>query len=139
MKKKKAESEFLTVEDGESVKIKSLREIKLVTKTGFGGEEKEVVRLVVDVDTDEGVRTKKFDNGTQRFAQELEAKGVDVGCSFTLSRAGQQTKTRYTVSDVAKAGGAVAPATAPAPASAVAPASAPATPAATPPTPASAG
>lgn len=127
MKKKKAESEFLTVEDGDSVKIKTLREIKLVTKTGFGGEEKEVIRLVVDVDTDEGVRTKKFDNGTQRFAQELEDKGVDVGCSFTLSRAGQQTKTRYTVSDVAKASGTGAPATAPA------------TPAATPPTPAPAG
>lgn len=115
--KKKAESAFLSLEDGESVKILALKSIKVVTKAGFGGEEKEVLRLKVEVDTSEGKREKDFDNGTQRFAQELQDKGVTVGSAFTLSRTGQQTKTRYTVSDVTKPGAAApAPASTPAPA-----------------------
>jgi hypothetical protein len=100
--KKKADSQFVSLEDGESTKILKLKELKMVTKAGFGGEEKEVLRLIVDVDTTEGVRTKSFDNGTQRFAQELREKGVTIGSGFTLSRAGLQTKTRYTISDVVK-------------------------------------
>lgn len=98
--KKKAESQFLSFEDGESIKILKLRELKEITKAGFGGEEKTVLRFVVDVDTSEGVKTKNFDNGTQRFAQEVREKGVKIGSSFTISRAGLQTKTRYTISDV---------------------------------------
>lgn len=98
--KKKADSQFVSLEDGESVKISKLRELKMITKAGFGGEEKEVLRLVVDVETAEGLRTKNFDNGTQRFAQELRDKGVKIGSGFTITRAGLQTKTRYTISDV---------------------------------------
>ena len=98
--KKKAESSFLSLADGESVVVKKLKDIKLITKTGFGGEEKEVLRLKCEVETSEGLRDKDFDNGTQRFAQELQEKNVLVGCSFTLTRAGTQTKTRYTVSNV---------------------------------------
>lgn len=110
IEKKKAESSFLSLEDGESVVVKKLKDIKLVTKAGFGGEEKEVLRLKCLVETSEGDRDKDFDNGTQRFAQELQEKGVEVGCGFTITRTGEQTKTRYTVSDVKKPG-----ATAPAP------------------------
>lgn len=106
--KKKAESAFLSLEDGESVVVKKLKDIKVVTKAGFGGEEKEVLRLVCVVETSEGLRDKSFDNGTQRFAKELQDKGVTVGVGFTMTRAGQQTKTRYTISDVVAA----APATA---------------------------
>lgn len=118
--KKKAESQFVTLGDGESCKIVKLRELKMLTKAGYAGEEKEVLRLVVDVDTSEGIRTKFFDNGTQRFAQELREKGIDdVGYSFVLTRTGQQTKTRYTISDVKKADGtAVAPKAPEAPAAA---------------------
>ena len=58
------------------------------------------MRLVCEVETTEGTRDKSFDNGTQRFAKELQDKGVKVGVGFTLSRVGQQTKTRYTVSAV---------------------------------------
>ena len=100
--KKKAESQFLSLADGESVVVKKLKDIKLITKTGFGGEEKEVLRLKCEVETSEGLRDKDFDNGTQRFAKELQEKGVKVGCGFTLTRVGQQTKTRYTVSDVTR-------------------------------------
>ena len=98
--KKKAESQFLSLEDGESIVVKRLKDIKLVTKAGFGGEEKEVLRLKCEVETSDGLRDKDFDNGTQRFAKELQEKGVVVGGGFTLTRTGQQTKTRYTVSDV---------------------------------------
>lgn len=109
--KKKAESVFISLEDGESIKIQKLKEIKVITKAGFGGEEKEVLRLVCLVETTEGVREKQFDNGTQRFAQELQDKAIDLGSSFTITRTGLQTKTRYTLSDVKNA---VAPASAPA-------------------------
>lgn len=98
--KKKAESAFLSLADGESVVITKLKDIKLVTKAGFGGEEKEVLRLKCEVETSEGTRDKDFDNGTARFATEMQEKGVKVGCGFTLTRTGQQTKTRYTVSAV---------------------------------------
>jgi hypothetical protein len=98
--KKKAESTFVSLEDGESCRVVKLKEIKPVTKAGFGGEEKEVLRLVVDVETTDGIRNKNFDNGTQRFAQELREKGVQIGSGFTIARHGLQTKTRYEVSDV---------------------------------------
>ncbi|KKT20027.1 MAG: hypothetical protein UW07_C0044G0003 [Candidatus Nomurabacteria bacterium GW2011_GWF2_43_8] len=101
--KKKAESQFLSLDDGESVVINKLKDIKLVTKVGFGGDEKEVLRLKCEVETSEGTRDKDFDNGTQNFAKELQEKDVKVGCGFTLTRTGQQTKTRYTVSDVTPA------------------------------------
>lgn len=111
--KKKAESAFVSLEDGESIVIKKLKDIKLVTKAGFGGEEKEVLRLKCEVETSEGNRDKDFDNGTQRFAKEMQEKGVTIGCGFTLTRTGQQTKTRYTVSAVTGGAPVVAPATAP--------------------------
>ncbi len=98
--KKKAESTFISLEDGESIVIKKLKDIKLVTKAGFGGDEKEVLRLKCEVETSQGIRDKDFDNGTARFAKELQEKGVKIGGGFTLTRTGQQTKTRYTVSDV---------------------------------------
>ena len=98
--KKKADSAFLSLEDGETVVIKNLKDIKLITKAGFGGEEKEVLRLVCEVETSGGLREKAFDNGTQRFAKELQEKGVKPGCGFSLTRTGLQTKTRYTVSAV---------------------------------------
>lgn len=105
--KKKADSVFISLEDGETIVIKKLKDIKLVTKAGFGGEEKDVLRLVCEVDTAQGAREKTFDNGTQRFAKELQDKGVKPGLGFSLTRTGQQTKTRYTISNVT--GGATPP------------------------------
>lgn len=101
--KKKAESAFLSLEDGESMTVKRLKDIKVVTKAGYGGEEKEVLRLVCEVETSEGIREKSFDNGTQRFAKELQEKGLKIGDGFTITRNGLQTKTRYTLSDVRSA------------------------------------
>lgn len=115
IEKKKAESPFISLEDGESIVVKELKDIKLITKVGFSGEEKEVLRLKCLVETPEGPFLKDFDNGTQRFAQELQEQGVKIGCGFTLSRTGEQTKTRYTVSNVT-GGEAKAPAPAETPA-----------------------
>lgn len=98
--KKKANSEFVSLSNGESVEVK-LREIKIITKAGFGGTgEKEVLRLVCDVMTSDGLKTKKFDNGSQSFAQELSEKGVQIGWTFTITRNGEKEKTRYTISGV---------------------------------------
>jgi len=97
--KKKADSIFLSLADGESVVVEKLKDIKLITKTGFGGEEKEVLRLVCEVETSEGTREKSFDNGTQRFAQELQNNGIVIGCGFTITRSGLQTKTRYAITN----------------------------------------
>jgi hypothetical protein len=103
VEKKKAESVFIALGDGESIDVKQLKEIKVITKAGFGGEEKEVLRLICIVETSEGDREKQFDNGTQRFAQELQEKGIDIGSAFTITRTGLQTKTRYTISNVKNA------------------------------------
>lgn len=98
--KKKANSEFLSMGDGESVKIANLREVKMVTKAGMGGEEKEVLRLVVDVQTSEGMKTKKFDNSSQNFAEQLQEKGIKLGSAFTITRTGEGLKTKYAISEV---------------------------------------
>ena len=111
IKKKKAESTFVSLSDGESVVITKLKDIKVVTKTGYGGEEKEVLRLKCEVETSEGIRDKDFDNGTKNFAEEMQNKGVTVGCGFTITRSGLTTKTRYTISNVI---GGAAPVVAPA-------------------------
>lgn len=102
--KKMAESPFLSLQDGESVRVLRLNDIKPMSKPGFGGEEKDVLRFKCLVQTSEGQKEKNFDNGTQRFAQELQSKGVTIGSAFTITRTGVQTKTRYTVSDVVNPG-----------------------------------
>lgn len=119
--KKKANSPFITIEDGGTQRIRQLREVKMITKAGFGGDEKECLRLICDVDTPEGIKVKNFDNPTQRFAEEIQKNGIVVGSSFTIRREGQQTKTRYTIEDVVNPAGtptaaAVAAEYAPAPA-----------------------
>jgi len=100
IEKKKAESPFVTLDDGEAVKVLKLKEIKMITKAGFAGEEKEVLRLIVDVETSEGNHEKNFDNGTQKFAQELVDNKVTIGSSFVITREGLSTKTKYTISEV---------------------------------------
>jgi len=99
IEKKKAESPFVTLDDGESIKVLKLKEMKMITKSGFAGEEKEVLRLIIDVETSEGSREKNFDNGTQKFAQELIDNGVTIGSSFVITRDGLLTKTKYTISE----------------------------------------
>ena len=97
--KKKDESAFITLTDGESLKV-SLREIKIVSKAGFGGEEKTVLRLICDILTDSGYKIKNFDNGSTKFAKQISEKGVQIGSEFVITRIGEQTKTLYDISQV---------------------------------------
>lgn len=100
IKKKKQDSNFIALEEGESIRVR-LRSMKQVTKTGFNGEEKEVIRYSFDVVNDEGQKiTKTFDNGTMRFAEDLVNKKINDGDTFTLSREGLGPKTRYNITDV---------------------------------------
>lgn len=101
--KKKAEAPFVTLANGESINVLQLKAIKTLVKQGFNGDEIEVLRLVCDVETTEGTKTKNFDNGTRKFAEQLAEKEIDLGASFTITREGEKTQTRYIISDVKKA------------------------------------
>lgn len=98
--KKKADSDFLSLADGESCRVTNLREVKMVTKTGMGGEEKDVLRYICDVETNQGLRLKKFDNSSQSFAMQVAELKIDIGSAFTLTRTGQGLKTKYVISEV---------------------------------------
>ena len=104
LEKKRAESQFLSLEDAESVRVLRLTDVKCVTKAGYGGEEKSVLRLKCLVDTSEGQRIKDFDNGTARFAKEMQEKGIVIGSKFTITREGTMTKTKYHISEVVNEG-----------------------------------
>lgn len=110
--KKDADSAFISLGDGESVIVRELLDITVVNKAGFGGEMKEVLRLKCAVDTSQGVREKIFDNGTQKFAKELQENQINVGSSFTITRLGLQTKTTYKISKLNNAAGTATPASA---------------------------
>ena len=108
--KKKSNSEYLSLANGESCRVTCLREIKPMTKAGIDGKEKDILRFVIDVETPEGLRTKKFDNSSAKFVVEIKEKNVQLGSAFTLTRSGLGLQTKYTISEVTHAGAAVAPA-----------------------------
>ncbi len=84
--KKRAESSFISLtNDGETVNG-IVKEIKTLTKLGFGGKEVEVIRLVLE--TQNGY--KNFDKGTKKWVDELVEKGVDVGDVITITRHGKK-------------------------------------------------
>lgn len=113
-KSKKEDSEYITLADGESILIRKLLESKIIVKTGFDGKEKEVLRLICEVENSKGVMNKYFDNGTARFANELVEKNIRPGASFKLTREGLSSKTRYKISDVVPNVATLATATTPA-------------------------
>lgn len=98
--KKDAESPFLSLLDGESMRVKKLESVKMITKVGFGGDEVECMRYACIVETEYGDKKKNFDNSSARFAKEMKEKGVVVGSSFTITRDGEGPKTRYNITDV---------------------------------------
>lgn len=101
LNKKDAESQFLSLKNsGDNAKIVKLTSIEMVTKPDFTGTPKEVLRLTVEVETSEGIKTKVFDNGTRRFVETLQKSEIKLGDSFTLLRSGEGTETRYVISDV---------------------------------------
>ena len=99
--KKDAASPFLTLKDGESATVSQVREIKIVTKQGYGNQgDVEVLRFVCDVRTSEGLRIKNFDVGSKKGSDEMEAKGIVEGSSFTVTRRGEKMDTRYELTNV---------------------------------------
>ncbi len=98
--KKDAESPFISLKSGESAKVVKVTGLKTIIKQGFKGDEVEVLRLVCDVETTEGIKSKNFDNGTKRFAEALAAANVGLGSGFTLTRDGEGLKTSYAITDV---------------------------------------
>jgi hypothetical protein len=97
--KEKDDSAYISLDDGQSVKVK-VKKIKTINKIGFDGEEVEVLRLVCDVQTDSGVKEKFFDNGSMRWAKELRDNKIVEGSAFTITRDGEGPQTSYDVSDV---------------------------------------
>jgi hypothetical protein len=96
---KKADSPFLSLLDGEAVRVKNLKSLKRVTKVGFSGEEVDVLRLICVVETEFGDKEKNFDNGSAKFAKQLKANNIVVGSSFVITREGEGPKTIYLVSE----------------------------------------
>lgn len=98
--KKKANSEYVSLEPGETA-IMKIREIKSLIKAGYGGEEKETLRLIVDVTTSEGIKLKKFDNSSAKFGTALQEIGKSVpsliGTTIKVTREGMGTATKYAV------------------------------------------
>lgn len=104
LERKKANSPFLELKDGDSAEVTAVKGFKNITKAGTKGEEKEVLRMVLDVKTSEGVREKFFDAGSKSFVEELVEKQVNVGSAFTITRTGTSLQTRYTLSNVKNPG-----------------------------------
>ena len=97
---KKENSPYISLVDKEIVRGK-LMSYKLVTKAGFNGEEKEVVRYEIEVATSDGFKVKKnFDNSTSKFAVQIKSNGAKPGMYLTITRVGTGPKTLYMVSDV---------------------------------------
>lgn len=93
--KKKAESQFISLaEDGEKVSG-IVKDIKQLSKVGFGGQEVEVIRLVLETTDGE----KFFDKGTKQWVDDLLKKAVDVGSDITIVRHGEKgnKKTTYEI------------------------------------------
>jgi len=100
LEKKKALSPFITLKDGESIKVSKIKSVKSITKSGFNGEETEVLRLVCDIETSEGIVQKNFDNGSKKFLEALNQNGVGLGSSMVITREGEGPKTVYNISEV---------------------------------------
>lgn len=93
--KKKAESDFITLADDGEKASGIVKEIKNLSKVGFGGKEVEVIRLVME--TKDGI--KNFDKGSKQWIDEMVKNEVDVGSNITITRHGvkDDKKTTYQI------------------------------------------
>lgn len=99
--KKKAELPYIKLMSGETVEIVSLKEVKIVPQKKYmSSDMHDVLTLVVDVKTPEGVLQKEFSNSTLKFAEQLTEKRVNIGCSFKLTREGTGQATKYLITEV---------------------------------------
>jgi len=99
--KKEADSQFLSLPgDGDSAVIKKVVGIEVIEKLDFNKELKDTLKLTLEVETTEGVRTKFFEQTSKRFADSLIKSGVKEGSGFKIIRDGLGADTRYIITDV---------------------------------------
>lgn len=100
IKKKNATSKFLKVMSGETVHIDRVRSVTPATKTDPQGNDKEVLKITVDVNTEYGLVAKVFEIGSATLINEMVTAGIEVGSSFDLTRNGDGLETTYSISNV---------------------------------------
>lgn len=101
---KKQNSPWLTIDDGETVKVTSLRSMKAMEKPDpKTGQINAVMHIELDIQTEDGIKMKTMDTGSSRLINVFEENGIDIGSSFLLKKIGEKFDTRYEVSEVKNA------------------------------------
>ena len=98
MDQKKKESNFISLGDGEKT-VGLIKDIKKIIKQGYGGDETEVLRMILEVAYEDiGTVLKNFDNGTMKWLEQIIENDIDVGDRIEITRHGapKSTKTYYT-------------------------------------------
>lgn len=101
---KKANSPWFSLESGESAKV-TLRTMQAGTRTD---EKTGVVSAVMtfdfDVETEEGLKIKKWNTSSSKLIQTFIDAGIDIGSTFVITKRGEGFGTTYEVADVVNKG-----------------------------------
>lgn len=98
---KKKNSPYLSIDDGESVRVIQLRSMKPMEKLDpKTGAMNAIMHMEMDIETEDGIRMKTMDSGSSRLINVFEENKIDVGSSFLLKKIGEKFDTRYEVSEV---------------------------------------
>lgn len=105
---KKQNSPYLSIDDGETVRVTQLRSMKPMEKVDpKTGNMNAIMHIELDIQTEDGIKLKIMDTGSSRLINEFEKHGIDIGSSFLLKKMGELFETRYEVSDVKNPTGAI--------------------------------
>lgn len=97
---KKANSPWFSLDDGESSEV-VLRSMKAATKTDANtGVTSAVMVIDFDVETEEGMKIKKWNTSSSKVVQLMAEKGIDIGSSFTITKHGESFQTTYEITNV---------------------------------------
>lgn len=80
--------------------IALVRNIKADRLKNPTGDEYAVFKMMIDVETDDGIATKVWNISSAKLVATLEEKGIDIGSSFTVLKTGEGFHTNYQISDV---------------------------------------
>lgn len=81
-------------------KISIVRKIDATRMKNPDGDEYAVFKLVVDIESEDGILTKEWNISSEGLVATLEDKGVDIGSSFTVCKKGEGFQTKYEVTNV---------------------------------------
>lgn len=110
LNKKKSRSPYAQLKDDGDTIEGLITGIKSITKQGFGGEEVEVLRIILQCNLPEiGLINKAFDNGSMKWLDEVTEKGLEKGDTIRIVRHGEynSNKTYYEAIILMKQGQAV--------------------------------